>query len=42
MSLAFTNETLFEKLDLLCRTLGASYERTSEAIVFRARGCQSE
>ena len=42
VSLAFGEETLFEKLDLLCKTLGASYERTDEAIVFRSRGCQSE
>ena len=42
VSLAFGTETLFEKLDLLCRTLGASYERTDEAIIFRSRGCQSE
>ena len=42
VSLAFTTETLFEKLDLLCRTLNASYERTDDAIVFRSRGCQSE
>lgn len=42
VSLAFGAENLFEKLDLLCRTLGASYERTDEAIIFRSRGCQSE
>ena len=42
VSLAFGSETLFEKLNLLCKTLGASYERTDEAIVFRSRGCQSE
>ena len=42
VSLAFTTETLFEKLDLLCRTLDATYERTDEDIVFRSRGCQSE
>lgn len=42
VSLTFGAENLFEKLDLLCRTLGASYERTDEAIIFRSRGCQSE
>lgn len=42
VSLAFTTESLFEKLDLLCRTLGASYERTDDALIFRTRGCQSE
>ncbi|GAA3979242.1 FecR family protein [Hymenobacter antarcticus] len=42
VSLAFGTENLFEKLDLLCKTLGATYERTDEAIIFRSRGCQSE
>jgi ferric-dicitrate binding protein FerR (iron transport regulator) len=38
VSLAFTTETLFEKLDLLCKALNTSYERTDEAVVFRSRG----
>ena len=42
VSLRFGNETLFEKLNLLCRVLGASYERTNDTIVFRSSGCQSE
>ena len=42
VSLHFGPENLFEKLDLLCRVLGASYERTDDAIVFRSAGCQSE
>ena len=42
VSLAFGTENLFEKLDLLCKTLGATYERTDNAIIFRSRGCQSE
>ena len=42
VTLRFGPETLFEKLDLLSRVLGASYERTSDAIVFRSSGCQSE
>ncbi|GAA4051204.1 hypothetical protein GCM10022409_42460 [Hymenobacter glaciei] len=42
VTLRFGRETLFEKLDLLSRVLGASYERTDEAIVFRSTGCQSE
>ncbi|ALW84850.1 hypothetical protein AUC43_06965 [Hymenobacter sedentarius] len=42
VSLAFGTENLFEKLDLLCKTLGASYERTDDAIIFRSRGCLSE
>ena len=35
-------QSLFDKLDLLCRTLGASYERADETIIFRSRGCQTE
>jgi len=42
VSLAFGPETLFDKLDLLCKTLGASYERADEKIIFRSRGCHSE
>ena len=42
VTLRFGTETLFEKLDLLSRVLGASYERTDDAIVFRSTGCQSE
>jgi transmembrane sensor len=42
VSLRFGSENLFEKLDLLSRVLGASYERTDDAIVFRSSGCQSE
>ena len=42
VTLRFGSETLFEKLDLLSRVLGASYERADDAIVFRSSGCQSE
>ena len=42
VTLRFGTETLFEKLDLLSRVLGARYERTPDAIVFRSSGCQSE
>ena len=42
VTLRFGAETLFAKLDLLSRMLGASYERTDEAIVFRSSGCQSD
>ena len=42
VTLRFGAETLFEKLELLSRVLGASYERTDTAIVFRSTGCQSE
>ena len=42
VTLRFGAETLFEKLDMLSRVLGASYERTDTAIIFRSTGCQSE
>ena len=42
VTLRFGAETLFEKLDMLSRVLGASYERTDTAINFRSTGCQSE
>lgn len=42
VSVVFTAESFYEKLDLLCRILDARYERTDDAIIFRSRGCQSE
>ena len=42
VSLAFGQESLDDKLTLLCKTLGATYERANEKIIFRSRGCQSE
>lgn len=42
VTLRFGPENLFEKLDLLSRVLGASYERTDDAILFHSSGCQSE
>ncbi|MDQ2794914.1 MAG: DUF4974 domain-containing protein, partial [Bacteroidota bacterium] len=42
VTLNFGTETLFEKLDILSRVLGATYERTDEAIVFHSSGCQNE
>ena len=42
VSLSFGSEDLFGKLNLLCKTLGASYERTDDALIFRSRGCLSE
>jgi transmembrane sensor len=36
---AFTDETLFEKLDLITRTLNASYEQIDGQILIRSRGC---
>ena len=42
VSLAFSTESFYEKLDLLCRVLNARYERTDDAIIFRSPGCLSE
>lgn len=42
VSLSFSSEDLFGKLDLLCKTLGASYERTDDSVIFRSSGCLSE
>ncbi|GAB3637310.1 hypothetical protein GCM10027422_29000 [Hymenobacter arcticus] len=39
VNLAFTHETLYQRLDLLCQALDASYERTDEQILFRSTGC---
>ena len=38
--LVFKDEPMFEKLDLLCKTLGASYERAGEKIIFHTAGCR--
>lgn len=35
-----TNETLYEKLDILCRTVSASYEIVDGQIVVSGRGCR--
>lgn len=40
--LIFKDEPLFEKLDLLCKTLGASYERAGAKIIFHSKGCRSK
>jgi hypothetical protein len=37
--LLFKDEPLFEKLDLLCKTLGTSYERAGTKIIFHSKGC---
>ncbi|OGX84197.1 hypothetical protein BEN47_16565 [Hymenobacter lapidarius] len=42
VSLAFGQESLDDKLSLLCKTLGATYERAHEKIIFRSRGCRGE
>ncbi len=39
VNLAFTTETLYQRLDLLCQALDASYERTDERLVFHSAGC---
>lgn len=36
---SFTDETLFEKLDLITRTLNASYEQIDGQILIRSPGC---
>ena len=36
---SFTDETLFEKLDLITRTLNASYEQIDGQILIKSRGC---
>lgn len=38
----FQNEPMFRKLDLLCKALGASYERDGAQVVFRSKGCASK
>ena len=40
VSISFENETLFEKLDMLCKSLGARYTLTNEKIAFRSTGCE--
>jgi hypothetical protein len=40
--LLFKNEPMFEKLDLLCKALGASYERAGTKVIFRSKGCGSK
>ncbi|WP_277236449.1 FecR family protein [Hymenobacter sp. YC55] len=40
VSISFDNETLFEKLGLLCKSLGARYTLTNEKIVFHSTGCE--
>jgi len=35
----FTDETLFEKLDLITRILNAAYEQIDGQILIRSRGC---
>ncbi|SMB99160.1 FecR family protein [Hymenobacter roseosalivarius DSM 11622] len=37
--LLFKDEPMFEKLDLLCKALGATYERAGTKVIFHSKGC---
>jgi ferric-dicitrate binding protein FerR (iron transport regulator) len=39
VNLAFTDENLYQRLDILCKALDTSYERTESQIVFHSKGC---
>ncbi|UPL47503.1 FecR family protein [Hymenobacter sublimis] len=39
VTLNLQNESLYGKLDVLCKTLGASYEKSATHLVFRSPGC---
>lgn len=41
VSITFYNESLFEKLDLLCKSLGASYSQADTQITIHSHGCQT-
>jgi ferric-dicitrate binding protein FerR (iron transport regulator) len=40
LTVTFYNETLEEKLDLLCKILGASYEMVDKQVVIFSKGCR--
>jgi transmembrane sensor len=40
LTASFTDEPLFEKLDLITRTLGAGYQQADGQIVITSRGCR--
>jgi ferric-dicitrate binding protein FerR (iron transport regulator) len=42
VTIAFTNENLFERMDLLCKILGASYQDRGAALFIEGRGCGGE
>lgn len=42
INLTLRDEPLFTKLDLLCETLGASYEKADGRILFHSQPCQAE
>lgn len=39
VSLVLPESSLFDKLEVLCKTLGASYERAGDHLIFHSRGC---
>lgn len=41
VSITFYNESLFEKLGLLCKSLGASYTLADTQVTIHSRGCQA-
>jgi ferric-dicitrate binding protein FerR (iron transport regulator) len=41
VSITFYNEPLFEKLDLLCKSLGASYSLADTEVTIHSAGCQA-
>lgn len=43
VTITFYDESLFNKLDLLCKALGASYKQADDAqIIFTSSGCQTQ
>jgi len=42
ISITFYDEPLFEKLGLLCKSLGASYSMNNEQIIIRSVGCRTK
>ena len=42
LNLSLGQEPLFEKLDIICQTLGASYEKTDGRILFHSQPCPAE
>ncbi|WP_125917104.1 FecR family protein [Hymenobacter coccineus] len=42
VSITFYNEPLFEKLGLLCKSLGAYYQLSDAEIIIHSTGCQSK
>lgn len=40
VNLMFTNESLLERLDVVCQTIGASYEVQNGQIIINSKGCK--